>query len=318
MGIKILGFGKEIPQKCVSNDDFAGLVETSDEWISSRTGIKSRYVCTSETLTDLSVAAAKQAILKARLSPSEIDMIICSTIGGDYRTPSLACCVAERLDISCPAFDINAACSGFIYGLEVASSFLNSDKAENVLIICAEMLSTQMDWRDRSTCVLFGDGAAACVVTKGNAVRYIKLSVQADSGILNLPVGTGNSPYIAMKKEPDFIHMQGQEVFKFATGVVESELRKAQEALELSLDQIDYFILHQANKRIIDFTRTKLRQPKEKFPINIDRYGNISSVSIPLLMSEMLEDGKIKANDTLFISAFGAGMTIGSCVIVWE
>ena len=318
MGLKIAGIGQGLPARRVSNHDLARLMDTSDAWISSRTGIENRYICTDETLTDLSVAAARQAARRAGLALSAIDLIICSTIGGDYRTPSLACCIAERLSLSCPAFDINAACTGFIYGLEVASGFLSSRRAKKILFVCAEKLSTQTDWRDRSTCVLFGDGAAACVLTDGPALKYLNLSVKADTKILNLPAGTGNSPFATARQDGGFLHMQGQEVFKFAVSALENEIRQALETLQISPDGIDYFVLHQGNKRIVDFARTKLQQPPEKFPVNIDRYGNTSSASIPLLLLDLLEDGQIKPGQTLFMSAFGAGMTIGSCVMAWE
>lgn len=318
MNLKIIGTGKGIPLKKVSNDDLAGLVDTSDEWIYSRTGIKSRQVCTDETLTDLSASAAVQAIQNANLVANDIDLIICSTIGGDYFTPSLACCVSGRIGASCPAFDMNAACTGFIYALEVASGFLNAGKAKNILIVCAEMMTKHVDWNDRNTCVLFGDGAAACVVTGGNTLKYINLSATADTTFLNRPADTGNSPFVAAKKENQFFYMQGQEVFKFAVNAVGTEIKQALDTLKISPEQVDWFILHQANKRIIDFVRTKLQQPEEKFPVNIDRYGNLSSASIPLLLFEMLEEKKIKPGDTIFMSAFGAGLTAGSCVIMWE
>jgi len=338
MSLKIIGLGKGIPESCVSNDDLVSFLDTSDEWIVSRTGIKSRHVCTSEKLTDLSTAAALQALNKAGLSPKELDLIICTTIGGDYRTPSLACCVLERIGARCPAFDMNAACTGFIYALNVASAFLGAGSLvcglggettgslagrqtsnyKNILIVCAEIMSTQMDWSDRNTCVLFGDGAAACVVTKGDMLKYIHLSAEADTSILNLPSGTGNSPFATERDESCFLNMQGREVFKFAVNAVEDEIEQALESLELQAKQIDWYILHQANKRIIDFIRMKLGQPEGKFPINIDRYGNLSSASVPLLLYEMLEDGLVKSGDVIFMSAFGAGMTAGSCVIVWE
>ncbi|MDR0490198.1 MAG: ketoacyl-ACP synthase III [Oscillospiraceae bacterium] len=318
MGLKIIGTGKGIPETRISNDDLAAFLETDDEWIVSRTGIKNRHVCTHETLTDLSVKAAMQAIEKSGLAPDDIELIICATIGGDFRTPALACCVLERIGAKCPAFDINAACAGFIYSLEVASGFLDAGKAKNVLIVCAEMMSMHMDWNDRNTCVLFGDGASACVVAGGNALRFSRLSAIADVSVLNLPSGTGNSPFIDNKRENGFLRMQGQEVFRFAVCVVESEIKQALGALNISEQQIDWFILHQANKRIIESVRMKLLQPEMKFPINIDRYGNVSSASIPLLLDEMLEEGKIKNGDTLFMTAFGAGLTVGTCVMVWE
>ena len=239
-------------------------------------------------------------------------------MGGDFRTPSLACCLLERIGTKCSAFDINAACTGFIYALEVASGYLSTGKAKNVLIVCADLMSALVDWTDRNTCVLFGDGAGACVVTTGGALKYINTSANADMAILNLPSGTGNSPFASNKKTNGFLHMQGQEVFKFAVSVVESEMKQAIQTLKITPDQVDWFILHQANKRIIDFARTKLRQPEAKFPINIERYGNLSSASIPILLCEMVEDGKIKPGATLFITAFGAGLTAGSCVMIWE
>jgi 3-oxoacyl-[acyl-carrier-protein] synthase-3 len=318
MSLKIIGTGKGVPEKQVTNNELAEFLDTSDEWILTRTGIKTRHVRTNETLTDLSAAAALQAIDKAGLTPSDIDMVICSTIGGDFRTPALACCVSERIGAKCPAFDINAACTGFIYALEIAAVFLNAGKAKNILIVCAEMMSAQVDWSDRNTCVLFGDGAAACVAASGSALKYINLSAAANTTILNMPAGTGNSPFVSDKRKDGYLYMQGQEVYKFAVGAVETEVGQAFEALKITPDQIDWFILHQANKRIIDSVRKKLCQPEEKFPINIDRYGNLSCVSIPLLLFEMLEDGRIKPGAALFLSAFGAGMTAGSCVMIWE
>jgi len=316
--IKIIGMGKGIPERCVTNDELAGFLDTDDEWITTRTGIKTRYVCTDESLIDLSVTASKQAMDKAGLSASDIDMIICSTLGGDYCTPSLACAVAEKIGTSCAAFDINAACTGFVYALDVASNYIEVGKAKNILIICAEMMTTLVDWNDRNTCILFGDGAAACVVTGGNALRYSSLSAIADTTILKLPTDTGNSPFVKHKRDKSYLYMQGQEVFKFAVNIVGVDVKQALEAMNITPDDIDYYLLHQANKRIIDSARVRLKQPKEKFPINIEKYGNLSSVSIPLLLGDMLEEGKIKPGDTLLISAFGAGLTAGCCVLVWE
>jgi len=317
MSLKIIGLGKGIPEKSVSNDELSGFIDTNDEWIVSRTGIKSRHVCTDESLTDLSAAAAAQAIEKAGLTAAGIDLVICTTISGDFRTPSLACCVSERIGTKCPAFDINAACTGFIYALDVASLYLSSGKMNNILIICAEMMSKHMDWNDRGTCVLFGDGASACVVSSGNALKYINLTASGNSGMINISSGTGNSPFME-NSGFQYLHMEGQEVFKFAVNIVESELNQALSTLGMSAGKIDRFVLHQANKRIIDSIKNKLRQPEEKFPVNIERYGNLSSASLPLLLFEMQENGEIKPGNTLFLSAFGAGMTAGSCVIVWE
>jgi len=318
LSLKILGMGKAIPEKCVTNDDLAEFLDTDDEWISTRTGVKSRYVCTHESLAVLSVDASEQALQKADLSAEDIDLIICSTLGGDYRTPAHACVIAEQIGAKCPAFDINAACTGFVYALDVASCYLISGKAKNILIVCAEMMSTQIDWTDRATCILFGDGAAACVVTSGDALKYISLTAIPETTMLKLPIDSGNSPFIDNKIPKSYLYMQGQEVFKFAVRIVGTDVSKALETLDLTADQIDRYILHQANKRIIDSIRIKLKQPEEKFPVNIDKYGNISSVSILLLLCDMADEGKVKKGDTLFLSAFGAGLTAGCCVMVWE
>ncbi|MGE4484558.1 MAG: beta-ketoacyl-ACP synthase III [Oscillospiraceae bacterium] len=318
MSLKIIGTGKGIPKKSITNNELSTIVDTNDEWISSRTGIRSRFVCTDESLTDLCVTAAGSALEKAGLTANDIDLILCSTIGGDYVTPSLACTVAERMGTNCPAFDINAACAGFIYALDVASMYLSSEKMKNILIICAEMMSKHADWADRSTCVLFGDGAGACVVTKGGALKYANLTANGNVKLLNLKSGTGNSPFACEKKETGYLHMEGPEVFKFAVSMIESQARLAFETLGLSPDDIDYFVLHQANKRIIESARTRLKQPQEKFPINISRYGNMSSATIPILLDEMLGDGKIKKGDKILMSAFGAGLTTGTCIMIWE
>lgn len=318
MSLKIIGMGKGIPKRRVTNSDIAEFLDTDDEWIQTRTGIKSRYICTDETLSDLAATASLEALEKAKLTVSDIDLFICATIGGEFRTPSLSCTVAEKIDLKCTAFDINAACTGFVYALEVAAGYFAMGKAKNILITSGEMMSTLLDWEDRNTCVLFGDGAASCVVTPGEAMRYISLTASPESTILNISAGTGNTPFLYKKNDRSYLNMLGQEVFKFAVGVCGAEVKKALDALELAPEQIDWYLLHQANKRIIDSIRTKLREPEEKFPTNIEKYGNISSVSVPLLLYEMLEDNKIKKGDTIVLSAFGAGLTAGTAVLVWE
>jgi len=317
MSLKILSVKKSVPQKIISNEDLAKFLDTNDQWISSRTGIKNRHICTSESLVDLCEDAVKKAVEQAGIAFSDIDLVICSTLCGDYLMPSLACCVCERIKISCPAFDINAACSGFIYALDIADGYISTGKANNILIISAEMMSKLVDWTDRTTCVLFGDGAAACIVTKGNAIRYLKLTAKGDTNLLSFPVGTGNSPYKETRSN-GFVNMQGQEVFKFAVTNIGQQIDLALRALDMTPDDIDYYLLHQANKRIIDSAINRLKQPSDKFPMNIERYGNISSVSIPILLDETIDSGKIKKGTKILLSAFGAGMTTGTCVMIWE
>lgn len=318
MNLKIAGIGKCLPKKCVSNEDLTSFLDTNDEWIVSRTGVQTRYICTDESMTDLSAAAALQALQNAGITASDVDLIIGSTLAGDFRTPSLACTVAERIGAQCTAFDLNGACAGFIYSLEAASLYLNSDKYERILIVCCEMMSKHVDWTDRNTCILFGDGAAACLVTKGDAIKYIHTMTSPTTKPLQLPTGRGNNPFKTKKNPDEFLYMAGQDVFRFAVGTVESEMSKALELLDMKPEDIDYYVLHQANKRIINAARNKVKQPEEKFPVNVHRYGNMSSVTIPLLLLEMLEEGKLKTGHTLFMAAFGAGLTFGSCVMVWE
>lgn len=317
MSLKIIGTGRALPKKAVSNDDLSAFLDTNDAWISSRTGVKNRYLCGEESLTDLCEQAARKAVQKSGLGVSDIDLVLCSTLGGDYITPSLSCAVAERLGITCPALDLNAACSGFLYSLDVASAYLETGRANHILILCAEMMSKYVDWNDRATCVLFGDGAGACVAANGTALKYIRLTAEGDTKILFCETGNGNSPY-QEKKERGFVHMQGQEVFKFAVRMIETQTKAALESLSYTAGDIDYYLLHQANRRIIDFAREKLGQPEEKFPTNIHKYGNISSASIPVLLDELLEERKIEKGAKLLMSAFGAGLTAGTCVMIWE
>ncbi|MCL2577675.1 MAG: ketoacyl-ACP synthase III [Defluviitaleaceae bacterium] len=314
--IKIIGTGRKLPERSVSNDELAAMVDTSDEWITSRTGIKNRFVCTKESLTDLAEGAARIALEKANLSPQEIEMIICPTIAGDFSFPSLACCLAQRLNVKCPAFDINAACSGFIYGLEIAESLIS--KYKNILIVGADMMSRLIDWNDRASCVLFGDGAGACVVTSGGALKYIRNNADANPEMLFAKSRTGNSPFTNEESDGGFAAMQGQDVYKFAVTAVGEEINLALAKLNLSAADIDYFVLHQANSRIIDGVRTRLKQPPEKFPMNIDKYANTTAATIPILLDEMIDEEKVKTGNTLMMVGFGAGMTTGTCVMVWE
>jgi 3-oxoacyl-[acyl-carrier-protein] synthase-3 len=319
MGFQIIGTGRGLPALAVDNRRLAEFLDTSDEWIVSRTGISTRRVCTSESLTDLAETAARQALDKAGLPPGALDMILCATIGGDYVTPSLACCVAQRLAVTCPAMDLNGACVGFLYALATASAFLESGSARNILILGAERISAHVDWRDRATCVLFGDGAGACVVTKGDALRYLHLGCAPDTAPLRRRIPRGNSPFAGPPDEtPEYLFMDGQAVFKFATRALESETKRAFETLGLKAEDIDLYLVHQANARILEHVRRKLKLPPEKIPINITRYANTSAASIPILLDELVEDGTIQPGQKLFLSAFGAGLTYGAAVLDWR
>jgi 3-oxoacyl-[acyl-carrier-protein] synthase III len=318
MSIKIISTGSALPEKALSNTELAELVDTNDEWIKSRTGISSRYVCTDETISDLAASAATKALAKSGLKAEDIDLILCSTISGDYTTPSLACIVGLRLGAKCPAIDLNAACAGFTYALDVAAAYIETKRAKNVLIVSAEMMSKHIDWTDRNTCVLFGDGAGAAIVTEGNALKYMHLVAEPNIPFLYLEGKTGNSPFYNHNVKEGYLKMDGQEVFKFAVTTIEREVKAAVEALGITKDDIDLYVLHQANMRILKTAQDRLKEPESKFPSNIHDTGNMSSATIPVLLDQLLEAGKIKKGDTLFMSAFGAGLTAGSCVMVWE
>lgn len=318
MSIKIIATGSALPEKSLTNTELAELVETNDEWIRSRTGISSRHVCTDETISDLAASAATKALAKSGLKVEDIDLILCSTISGDYTTPSLSCIVGLRLGAKCPAIDLNAACAGFTYALDVAAAYIETKRAKNVLIVSAEMMSKHIDWTDRNTCVLFGDGAGAAIVTEGNALKYMHLVAEPNIPFLYLEGKTGNSPFYKHNVEEGYLKMDGQEVFKFAVTTIEREVKAAVEALGITKDDIDFYILHQANMRILKTAQDRLKEPESKFPSNIHDTGNMSSATIPVLLDQLLDAGKIKKGDTLFMSAFGAGLTAGSCVMVWE
>lgn len=321
MTIKIIGTGIGQPKRQVSNDELAELagIDTSDEWIRTRTGISTRRLCTDETVTDLAVTAADGALAEAGVSPAEVDYLLCATIGGDTRTPSLACTVAEVMDMTCPAVDLNGACVGFLYALDTAAALVAAGRAKTVLIVCAEKMSAHMDFTDRSTCVLFGDGAAAVVVTAGSALEYMHLGTQPDSHAIRLPNKMlGNNPVAVGTETEPVLTMDGQKVFKFAVTMMDQEIERALDALHLNADDIDHYVVHQANRRIIDFAIQKLGLNPDKFPINIADYGNMSAVSIPTVLHEMRQRGEISTGQRLLLCAFGAGLTYGACVISWE
>jgi 3-oxoacyl-[acyl-carrier-protein] synthase-3 len=318
MSLKIIATGAGLPKRELTNAELATLVDTNDEWIRSRTGIESRHVCTDESMTDLTEMAAREAMGKAGLGPEDIDLILCTTIAGDYVTPALACTTGLRLGTKCPAFDLNAACAGFVYALDVADAYIATGRAKNILILSAEMMSKHVDWTDRNTCVLFGDGAGAVIVTEGSALKYIRILADPNIKSLYLEGKTGNSPFYEKQVTESYLHMDGQEVFKFAVSMIEREAKNAVKELGITLDDIDYYVLHQANKRILATAQDRLGEPESKFPTSIQDTGNMSSVTIPVLLNRLLAEGKIKKGDTLFMSAFGAGMTAGSCVMIWE
>ncbi len=304
----------------MTNDALSAIMDTSDEWISSRTGIRERRLVKEETTTSMSVAAAKRAMENAGITAQEIDLIIVGTITGDYVTPSTACQVQAALGAGkAVAFDINAACSGFLFALHIADAYLKSGIYKTALILGAETLSKIMNWNDRSTCVLFGDGAGAAVVRseRTGLLAYDQGSDGARGAVLTCRNRENNNPYVKNPMEPDYTKMDGQEVYKFAVTTVPASIKKVVEEAGLTIEDIDYFALHQANIRIIQSVAKRLKAPETKFPTSLDHCGNISAASVPILLDEMNRKGLLKPGMKIVLSGFGGGLTWGSAVLEW-
>jgi 3-oxoacyl-[acyl-carrier-protein] synthase-3 len=301
--IKVLGTGHYVPDQIITNHDLEKLVETSDEWIVSRTGIKERRKVTTETTHEMAFLASKQALKKANIDANEIDIIIVATITENQKTPAVANFVAGLLEIEhdVMSFDINAACTGFVYALELASSLIQQPKYRKALVIGAETLSSVLDYTDRNTCILFGDGAGAVVIEKGNANNLGYFYNTSKTDMTNtLDVGT-------------YIKMDGRKVFLFAVDVVEKSILKVLEDAKITIDDIDHIIPHQANERIIMSVAKSMNVPLDKFVMNIASYGNTSAASIPLTLSEYKEKHK-ETKRVLFVG-FGGGFTYGAAIV---
>ncbi len=322
MAIKICGTGSCLPKHCVTNDDLSKIMDTSDEWIRSRTGIESRHLVTDETTTFLSVEAARAAMQEAEIEPEEVELILAATISPDYVIPTLACEVQRELGaVHAVAFDVGAACSGFLFALNTAYAYLKSGQYKNALVIGAETLSKMMDWEDRSTCVLFGDGAGAAVLKDVPGEEGILSLVQGSDGARGMVLSCGgreiHNPYVKTERKLSYVQMNGQEVYKFAVRTVPLAISDAVEKAEIALDQVDYFVLHQANIRIIESVAKRLHQPMKKFPSNLQKCGNISAASVPILLDEMNRKGMLKKGNTIVLAGFGGGLTWGAAVLTW-
>ncbi|MCR5196710.1 MAG: ketoacyl-ACP synthase III [Pseudobutyrivibrio sp.] len=305
-GIKIISTGACAPKKVVTNDDLAKIVDTSDEWISQRTGMSERhYVSENENHTWLAEVAARQAVERAGIAKEEIGVVIVCTVSSDYFSPSTACLIQGRLGLSNDiiALDVGAGCSGFIFGMETIRSLMMARNAKYGLIIGAEVLSKKMDMTDRSTCVLFGDGAAAAVVQLSDSMYESVIGVDGDEEMIHIKSPNG------------LIHMDGQGTYKFAVATVPKVIEKVVKKAGLNYDDIDHFIFHQANLRIIESIARKINQPMEKFVVNIHKYGNTSAASVGLALDEAVAKGEIKTGEKILMCAFGAGRTWGSIIM---
>ncbi|MCI8718454.1 MAG: ketoacyl-ACP synthase III [Lachnospiraceae bacterium] len=317
--MKILGTGSYLPERIVTNNELSEIVDTNDEWISTRTGIRTRRISAGEAVSDLASKAALAALEDAGISAEQVDMILLATMTGNALMPNTACLVQKNIGAEHAAcLDVNAACSGFLYALNLANACLVSGMYKNILVIGAETLSKIIDWADRSTCVLFGDGAGAAVVTADSTKRYVS-ETGADGGRGDaLKAGeTGLGNFIVRREEKlnYYMTMNGQEVFKFAVKKVPECISNVLEKAEVSLEEIDYFLLHQANVRIIASVAKRLGVDMEKMPVNLDRYGNTSAASIAILLDEIRKEGKITEGNKIVLAGFGGGLTWGAAYL---
>jgi 3-oxoacyl-[acyl-carrier-protein] synthase-3 len=323
---RILGTGSYVPPKVVTNEDLEKLVATSDEWIISRTGIKERHVVDGSTAaSDLALMAANKALDQAGMKASDMDQILVATVTPDRMFPSAACTLQEKLGVGGnSAMDLGAACSGFVYGLAIAGGMICAGVLDHVLLIGVETLSKILNWRDRGTCVLFGDGAGAAVVGPaegdGRGILSVKMASDGASGsLLELPAGGSLLPasHETVEQGLHYIKMQGNEVFKYAVRAMEEMAREALGKAGKEVSDVDLLIPHQANLRIIHATAKRLGIPMEKVFVNVNRYGNTSAASIPLALDEAVREGRIKDGDLVELVTFGAGFTWAAAVIRW-
>ncbi|HEY5929775.1 MAG TPA: beta-ketoacyl-ACP synthase III [Burkholderiales bacterium] len=315
---RIVGTGSYLPEKVVTNSELARTVDTSDEWIRTRTGIQSRHVAAEGQLaSDLALPAAQRAMKAAGVEATDIDLLIVATTTPDMIFPSTACILQSKLGIAgCPAFDVQAVCSGFVYALTIADLFIRSGQAKHVLIVGAEVYSRILDWSDRGTCVLFGDGAGAVVVAASDTPGILATKLHADGSHKDMLCVPGSVNGGKVWGTP-FVHMDGGSVFKFAVKVFEEVAHEVLEAAKLTVADLDWFIPHQANIRIMEATARKLGLPVEKLIATVHHHGNTSAASIPLALDEAVRDGRIRKDQTLLLEGVGGGFTWGAVLLRW-
>lgn len=324
-GARISALGIHVPERVLTNDDISQFLDTSDEWITSRTGIRERRIARDdEAASDLGEVAARRCLESAGLVADDLDLIIVATISPDHLMPATASIVADRIGaVRAGAFDVQAGCTGFVYALAVATAFVAAGIYENVLVVGAEVLSKMVNWEDRSTCVLFGDGAGAVLVQPTDNGSIFSFDLGNDGSgarYLNTPAGGSREPatYESVRDRRHTMHMTGSEVFKFATRTVVQSCEKVLADAGVGVDDVDLFVPHQANIRIIESAARRLGFAEDKVFANLDRYGNTSCASIPMCLHEASRDGRLKKGDTLLMAGFGAGLTWGSCLTRWE
>jgi 3-oxoacyl-[acyl-carrier-protein] synthase III len=320
----ITGWGMSVPERVLTNHDLEQLVETSDEWITSRTGIKQRHIATAkESASTFAIAAARQALERAGIEGKDVGLILVATVCADYPFPSTANLVQHAIGAQCGAFDMQAACSGFIYGMSVVHQFLATGSVKHALVIGVEILSKVIDYQDRATCVLFGDGAGAVVMSAsdkpGGLLGYTLGSDGAKPELLWIPVGGSAEPVTeqALRERRQYVQMQGNEVFKFATRIMGTAMEEALAQAGMTASDMDLFIPHQANLRIIEVASKRLNLPAEKVFVNIENYGNTSAAAIPIALCEAIDQGRVWPGAHIGMVAFGAGLTWAAGVVKW-
>ena len=318
MSFRVLGTGSYAPPKVVTNEDLSHFLDTSDDWIRQRVGVKERHFSVNETAADMAAKAASTAIENSGVNPEEIDLILLATISGESQVPSTACMVQGLLGLNCMALEVNAACSAFDFALETVAGYFARGKVRKALVIGAERMSRILDFTDRGTAVIFGDGAGALVLEAGENYIDSVFYVQGDDEVIGCGLPVGNSPYYerGQEKKP-LAYMDGQATFKFAVNAIVKDCNELVRRNGLTYDDIAYIVPHQANMRIIDFASRKLKVPMEKFSVNIDRFGNTSSASIPMMLDELNRAGKLKRGDLLLLPAFGGGLASACCLLKW-
>ena len=323
--IIIKGTGKYVPERIVTNDDLSKIVDTSDEWIFGRSSIKRRRIAADgETTSDMALKASKAAIESAGLTPHDIDLVIVTTVNPDMLFPSTACILQAKLGIrnNIPCFDLEAACSGFVYGMEVATSMMASGRYKNALVVSSEKMSSMLDWKDRSTCVLFGDGSGAVVLAasgeeNAGILGNVLGADGSDTAMLCMPAGGSAMPPSerTVREGLHYLKMDGREVFKHAVRIMQEKALEVLDLCGVSAEDVALLIPHQANTRIIETVARRLKIPSEKVYVNIENYGNTSSASIPIALDEVVRGGKVRKGDLVLLVAFGAGLTWGATLV---
>lgn len=317
MSFKIIGTGMYVPEKAVTNDDLAQIVETNDEWITKRVGIKERRISETEFTSDLGTKAALKALEDSGCKPEDIDLILAASVSGETSSPSMACMIQNKIGATCPAMEISAACSAFLFLLETAAAYFSLRNYKKILVVGCERMSGIIDWTDRGTCVIFGDGAGAAVLERGSGYLDAVINVKGGDDVIKIPYGIGSSPFFTAEQDSPYIHMQGQETFQYAVTALCEDVNTLLERNGLTMDDIAYIVPHQANKRIVDFARKRLRMPEEKMFCNIEKYGNTSSASVPIALDELAKSGNLKRGDKIILCAFGGGLADAACLIEW-